>query len=134
MSDNNASPPPDKHSAPARERLSGAMKAVLAVMLICSIAAVGLSGASLVVALKPRQQGETQSVDFAAQTRAYIESHPEVLVDSLNRAESVQKETEAKTVLETLKTERDEIFKEYNQLRQQIRGYEELLSREQNIL
>src|SRR5207253_5631358 len=30
--------------------------------------------------------------------------------------------------------ERDEIFKEYNQLRQQIRGYEELLSREQNIL
>lgn len=30
--------------------------------------------------------------------------------------------------------ERDEIFKEYNQLRQQIRGYEELLSSEQNIL
>lgn len=30
--------------------------------------------------------------------------------------------------------ERDEIFKEYNQLRQQIRGYEELLSSERNIL
>ena len=30
--------------------------------------------------------------------------------------------------------ERDEIFKEYNTLRQQIRGYEELLSSEQNIL
>ena len=32
------------------------------------------------------------------------------------------------------KTFRDEIFKEYNQLRQHIRGYEELLSSEQNIL
>ncbi len=30
--------------------------------------------------------------------------------------------------------ERDEIFKEYNQLRQHIRTYEELLSREENIL
>jgi DNA gyrase subunit A len=30
--------------------------------------------------------------------------------------------------------ERDEIFKEYNELRQQIRGYETLLSSEQNIL
>ena len=30
--------------------------------------------------------------------------------------------------------ERDEIFKEYNLLRQQIRGYEDLLSSEQNIL
>ena len=30
--------------------------------------------------------------------------------------------------------ERDEIFKEYNQLRQHIRGYEELLSSEQNVL
>ena len=71
--------------------------------------ALGLSGAALYTALK-LQHGVAQSRDFAGQARVYIESHPEVIVDSLNRADARQKEAETKQAIDQLASRRDEIF------------------------
>jgi protein-disulfide isomerase len=82
---------------------------LLIATLVCAVAALSLSGAALYTALR-LQRDAAQSLEFAGQARVYIESHPEVLVDSLNRADARQKEAETKAAIDQLASRRDEIF------------------------
>ena len=111
--------PPDEHGgstlpqerpAPSSPALGRGLKALLAASLVCAVAALGLSAAALVTTLKLQSQGVGQSTDFAVKARAYIETHPEVLVDSLHRAESRQKEDEAVAAINQLAARNDEVF------------------------
>jgi len=111
-----SNPPPTETPAPTEERLSparmsarGWAKAAAVASLVLALGALGLSGAALFVALK-LQRGAPQSPDFAAQARVYIESHPEVIVDSLNRADARQKEAEVNEAATQLAARRDELF------------------------
>jgi protein-disulfide isomerase len=100
---------PDERLPPARAPARGWVKAAAVASLVLALLAVGLSGAALYAALKlPRAAG--QPPDFAAQARVYIESHPEVIVDSLNRADARQKEAEANESATQLAARRGELF------------------------
>jgi len=117
-----SNPPPTETPAPTEERLSparmsarGWAKAAAVASLVLALGALGLSGAALFVALK-LQRVAPQSPDFAAQARVYIESHPEVIVDSLNRADARQKEADVNEAATQLAARRDELFEffDYN--------------------
>jgi protein-disulfide isomerase len=103
--ENPAAPAEPSPPAPARRWLT----AIIVASFVLAVAAVGLSGAALMTALK-NPRGPTQSIDFAAEARAYIEAHPEVIVDSLNTAESRVKESEAKAATNQLAARKDEVF------------------------
>ena len=111
--------PPDEHEvsslAPKRQAqsnasLGGGTRALLVASLVSAVAALGLSGAALITTLNLQRQGVNQSIDFASQARAFIESHPEVIVDSLNQAEARNKKDEAKEAVNQLVARNDEIF------------------------
>ena len=119
MTNNDDTIPPDEdeaiETAQKRSNSSSAafgagMKALPAAALVFAVAALALSAVALVAAVKLQRQNEGQAIDFAAQARTYIETHPEVLVDSLNRAESLQKEDEAKAAISQLAARKDEVF------------------------
>jgi protein-disulfide isomerase len=57
-----------------------------------------------------RESGPAQSIDFAGQARAFLESHPEVIVDSVKRADARQKEADAQEAITQLASRGDEIF------------------------
>src|SRR5271168_1718807 len=101
MTDDTDIVPAEERQRPIRAALGGGIKTLLVATLLCSIAAVGVSGVALSTALKLRN-AQTQSMDFAGEARAYIESHPEVIVDSLNDAEARNKEKEAKEAVDQL--------------------------------
>jgi protein-disulfide isomerase len=109
MTDAQAPIPREERQTPVRARPSGGIRSLLIATLVCAIAALGLSGVALFMVLK-LEHGPAQSTDFAAEVHAYIESHPEVLVESLNNAESRQKESAAKEAINQLVARSDEIF------------------------
>jgi uncharacterized protein HemX len=102
---------PDERRSPAHPSARGWAKsaAVASLVLALCLGALGLSGAALYAAVKLQREAG-QSPDFAAQARVYIESHPEVIVDSLNRADARQKEAEANEAATQLAARRDELF------------------------
>jgi uncharacterized protein HemX len=85
---------PDERRSPAHPSARGWAKSAAVASLVLALGALGLSGAALYAAVKLQREAG-QSPDFAVQARVYIESHPEVIVDSLNRADARQKEAEA---------------------------------------
>jgi protein-disulfide isomerase len=109
MTDNGVSNLPERQQRPAGVPSGGGIRTLLIATLVCAVAALGLSGAAFYTAFRLQRDG-TQSLDFAGQARAYIESHPEVLVDSLNRADARQKEAETKEATSQLTARRDDIF------------------------
>jgi protein-disulfide isomerase len=109
-----SSPTPPETPAPPEERPSraparGWAKAAVVASFVFALAALGLSGAAFYAALKLQREA-AQSLDFAAQARVYIESHPEVIMDSLNRADARQKDAEANEAATQLAARRDEVF------------------------
>jgi protein-disulfide isomerase len=101
--------PPEEPLSPARAPARGWIRAAAVAAFVLGLVAVGLSSAALYAALKlQREAGQSQ--DFASQARVYIESHPEVIVDSLNRADARQKEAEANEAVTQLAARRDELF------------------------
>ena len=109
MTDDTDIIPAEERQRPIRAALGGGTKTLLVATLLCSLATVGVSGVALSTALKLRN-AQTQSMDFAGQARAYIESHPEVIVESVNNAEARKKEAEAKEAVDQLVARNDEIF------------------------
>jgi protein-disulfide isomerase len=101
--------PISSQQGPVSARLSGGARTMLAAILVCALASLGLSGAALVAALK-REPRPVQSVDFGGQVRAFLESHPEVIVESVKRADARRQEAEAKAALDQVSSRADEIF------------------------
>jgi protein-disulfide isomerase len=101
--------PPEEQLRPVIARLGVAARWMLAATLVCALASLGLSGAALVAVLK-REPVPAQSVDFGGQVRAFLESNPQVIVDSVKRADERQKEAEAKEATDQLASHADEIF------------------------
>jgi protein-disulfide isomerase len=101
--------PPEEQLRPVIARLGVAARWMLAATLICALASLGLSGAALVAVLK-REPAPAQSVDFGGQVRAFLESNPQVIVDSVKRADERQKEAEAREATDQLASRADEIF------------------------
>lgn len=101
--------PPEERRSPAHLSARGWAKAAIVSSLVLSLGAFGLSVAALYAALK-HEPGPAQSVDFASQARAFLESNPEVIVNSVKRADERQKESEAKEAITQLASHGDEIF------------------------
>ncbi len=100
--------PPEGRPPPLHTPRRGWGRAASVIVLVVSLLALGLSGAALSLALK--LQWEAGAPNFASQARAYIEGHPEVIIDSLNRAEARRKDALVNAASEQLSARRAEIF------------------------
>jgi protein-disulfide isomerase len=112
MTDDNTINPTNEPAGSNRAAPRGSYKWLLIATFICSLAALGLSAASLNVTLRLRGNAPTQSIDLTGQMHAYIAAHPEVIVESVNNLESRRKEREAKEAVDQLGARNDEVFKD----------------------
>ena len=109
VTDTPAPIPPEEQLRPVIARLGVGARWMLAATLVCALASLSLSGAALFAVLK-REPVPAQSVDFGGQVRAFLESNPQVIVNSVKRADERQKDAEAKQATDQLASRRDEIF------------------------